>query len=35
MKMGRCSPKYATLYKSKIDIKESEIKSFEMIEQFL
>jgi enterochelin esterase-like enzyme len=32
---GKCSPKYAALYKSKIDVKESEIESLEMIEQFL
>jgi hypothetical protein len=29
----RCSPKYANLDEAKIDVKESEIESFEMIKQ--
>jgi hypothetical protein len=28
-------PKYADSYKAKIDVKESEIKSLKMIEEFL
>jgi hypothetical protein len=34
-KKGWCSSKYANLDKAKIDIKESEIESFEMVDQFL
>jgi hypothetical protein len=32
---GRCSPKYADLYKSAIDVKESEIERLIVIESFL
>jgi hypothetical protein len=31
----RCSPKYADLYKSKIEVKASEIESLAMIKQIL
>jgi hypothetical protein len=32
---GKCCKKYAILDESKIDVKESQIEGFQMIEQFL
>jgi hypothetical protein len=32
-KIRRCSPKYANLDKSEIDVKESEIESFPTVKQ--